>query len=156
VYVCIYIYMQKENTYWEGGQFHKIYLKPKLTQAWANRTSTYRNTTTVFQLLTSIHNLFQRFQHKLHNIFMKVLSRYMTHFSAFTCISNFIQLHMISMKISSNTWLDRISRDVILFKQKYTAQTTFLKKYGRFELRQNNKYKHTPWNLGNTITMFKF
>jgi len=122
--------MQKENTYWEGGQFHKIYLKPELTEAWANRTSTYRNTTTVFQLLTSIHNLLQRFPNKLHNIFRKVLSRYMTHFSAFTCISNFIQLHMISIKISSNTWLVRISRDVILFKQKYAAQTIFLKNMG--------------------------
>jgi len=73
---------------------------------------------------------FKRFQNKLHNIFMKVLSRYMTHFSAFTCISNFIQQHMIIMKITNNTWLDRISRDVILFKQKYAAQTIFLKNVG--------------------------
>lgn len=84
----------------------------------------------MFQLLTSIQNLFQRFPNKLHNIFTKVLSGYTTHFSAFTCISDFIQQHSISMKISTITRLDRISRDVTLFKQQYDAQTISLKNMG--------------------------
>jgi hypothetical protein len=60
----------------------------------------------------------------------KVLSRYMTHFSAFTRISDFIQQHSISMKISTITRMDRISRDVILFKQQYDARTIPLKNMG--------------------------
>jgi len=80
----------------------------------------------------------------------------MTHFSAFTRISNFIQQHLISMKISTINWLDRISRDVIIIQTTVQCSDDIPEKYGHCELRQNKKYKHTQWNPRNTITKFKF
>lgn len=110
---------------------------------------------TVLQFLTSIHNLFQTFPKQSPQHFHeRFLSRYVTHFSAYTCISNFIQQHMIIMKITNNTWLDRISRDVILFKQKYAAQRILLKNVGAVNWDRTEKYKHTPWDLRNTSSSF--